>query len=57
MKTGTRVKINHTSNEFAKHHVGKLGVVIGDGPLSMVIVMLDDGTEYYAYPHNITKIS
>ncbi len=50
---GTRVQIVRTSNKHAQHHVGKDGVIIGDAPLGLVIVKLNDGTEYWAETLNL----
>lgn len=52
-KTGQRVKIVATSNEFARGDIGKTGVVTGEAPLGMVIVRLDAGRDFWAYPHNL----
>ena len=53
---GQRVKITHTSNEFAASDVGKTGTVIGEAPLGMVTLLLDDGREYWADPYNLAKV-
>ncbi len=56
MTKGTRVIIGYTSNKFAEHDVGKHGVVVGEAPLGMVVVELDDGTkDYWAKPHNLRR--
>lgn len=57
MANGSRVKITRTSNEFAKGDVGKTGTVIGEAPLGMVTVLLDDGREYWAETYNLARIA
>lgn len=56
MINGTRVQITFTSNPFAKADVGKCGVIVGDAPLGMVVVLLDDGREFWAEKFNLKKI-
>lgn len=55
MTKGTRVQIVRTSNKFAQGDVGKFGVITDDAPLGMVVVALDDGTEYWAEKYNLRK--
>lgn len=53
---GTRVVIGATDNEFAKRHVGKAGVVVGEAPLGMIAIDLDDGMrDYWAKPYNVRR--
>ncbi len=53
MTNGTRVQITRTSNKYSLHHVGQCGTVVGTAPLGMVVVLLDDGEEYWAETYNL----
>ncbi len=56
MTEGTKVQIARTGNKFAQGSVGKTGIVVGQAPLGMVIVRLDDGTDYWAETYNLRKM-
>ena len=56
MTTGTRVQIKATTNEFARDSIGLVGTIVDKAPLGMVVVHLDNGTYYSAYPHNLAKV-
>ena len=53
MTNGTRVQITRTTNKYAQEHVGQFGVIVGEAPLGMVVVLLDDGEEYWAEVFNL----
>lgn len=56
MTNGTKVEILRTSNEFARKDIGQVGTIIGDAPLGMLIVLLSDGREFWAYRHNLAEV-
>lgn len=56
MTNGIRVQITRTTNKYAQHHVGQFGVIVGTAPLGMVVVLLDDGEEYWAETFNLRRV-
>lgn len=51
---GDRVTIRNMTNMYAKHFIGKSGTVVGDAPLGMLALDLDDGTkDVWVLPINL----
>lgn len=55
---GEFVQIVSTTNPFAEGHIGECGEVRGETPDgTMVIVILEDGSNYWALPHNLSVLA
>lgn len=56
MTDAKKVQIIGTANPFARDDVGKIGIIIGDAALGMVIVLLEGVREYWAEKHNLRPV-